>query len=251
MPKLTPSDRGERAAADRSSPGRRKGTARDAELRLLLATGRAAVQSFFLALSREARSPFAVLPLQLGSDDVEAHGDAIASADAAVVDVGVEQSAALELCGDLRERRPDLPLVALFCCPHSVTPWQLRALFGAGVSSVIDLQATGDEALRAVHRVARGESVLHLQSLGVYQSRLGDLLAGRGLKSRARVRLLELVARGLPDREIAERLHLSPHTVKHHIDQLRAEVGVRNRTELAGWAGRYGFYSQEPRRRGR
>jgi hypothetical protein len=37
-------------------------------------------------------------------------------------------------------------------------------------------------------------------------------------------------------------LHLSPHTVKHHIDQVRRELRVRNRTELAAWAGRNGFY---------
>jgi DNA-binding NarL/FixJ family response regulator len=34
--------------------------------------------------------------------------------------------------------------------------------------------------------------------------------------------------------------------VKHHVDQLRRDVGVRNRTELAAWAGRNGFYVGEP-----
>jgi DNA-binding NarL/FixJ family response regulator len=237
MPKSTASDR-EPDAARRV-------------VRVLIASSRAAVHAFFVTLSADPRSRFAVLPLQLGSEDVDAHADLVAGADAAVIDVGVEQVVAVDLCAELREQRPDLPLAALFCCPHSVTPWELRALFSAGVSSVIDLQATSDEALRALHRVARGASVLHLESVGVYQSRLGDLLAGRELKSRTRVRLLELVAKGLHDREIAQRLHLSPHTVKHHIERLRAEVGVRNRTELAAWAGRYGFYSQEAGRPGR
>jgi len=31
--------------------------------------------------------------------------------------------------------------------------------------------------------------------------------------------------------------------VKHRIEQLRNELGVRNRTELAAWAGRNGFYA--------
>src|SRR5438552_856135 len=56
---------------------------------------------------------------------------------------------------------------------------------------------------------------------------------------------LELVARGLSDREIGAVLHLSPHTIKHHVEHLRAEVGARNRTELAAWAGRHGFYRPE------
>ena len=50
------------------------------------------------------------------------------------------------------------------------------------------------------------------------------------------------MAAGLPDHEIGRRLHLSPHTVKHHIEQLRGELGARNRIELAAWAGRHGFY---------
>src|SRR2546426_849033 len=48
---------------------------------------------------------------------------------------------------------------------------------------------------------------------------------------------------GLPDYEIGARLHLSPHTVKHHIEALRDEVGARNRIELAAWAGQNGFYA--------
>ena len=46
----------------------------------------------------------------------------------------------------------------------------------------------------------------------------------------------------LSDHEIGASLHLSPHTVKHHVDTLRAEVGARNRIELAAWAGKNGFY---------
>src|SRR5437588_789163 len=56
--------------------------------------------------------------------------------------------------------------------------------------------------------------------------------------------LLGYLAQGLPDRQIGERLHLSPHTIKHYIERLRDTVGARNRIELASWAGRHGFYPQ-------
>ena len=51
-----------------------------------------------------------------------------------------------------------------------------------------------------------------------------------------------LVAQGLSDREIGARLHLSRHTVHHKIERLRGDLGLRNRTELAAWAGRQGLY---------
>ena len=47
--------------------------------------------------------------------------------------------------------------------------------------------------------------------------------------------------KGLSDREIASRLHRSPHTIKHYVERLREAVGARNRIELAAWAGRHGF----------
>jgi len=54
-------------------------------------------------------------------------------------------------------------------------------------------------------------------------------------------RLLRLLADGLCDGEIAERVCLSPHTVKHRLDRLRDRYGLRNRIALAAWAVRNGI----------
>jgi DNA-binding NarL/FixJ family response regulator len=56
------------------------------------------------------------------------------------------------------------------------------------------------------------------------------------------VELLRLLASGLSDREIANRLYLSPHTIKHRLDRLRDKLDMRNRIELAAWAGASGYY---------
>ena len=69
------------------------------------------------------------------------------------------------------------------------------------------------------------------------------VFAGRPERRELQLQLLELVALGLPDHEIGRRLHLSPHTVKHQIEDLRTALRVRNRTELAAWAGKNGFYA--------
>jgi len=39
---------------------------------------------------------------------------------------------------------------------------------------------------------------------------------------------------------------LSRHTVHHHVERLCRELGTRNRTELAAWAGRNGLYGRKP-----
>ena len=46
----------------------------------------------------------------------------------------------------------------------------------------------------------------------------------------------ELVSEGLPTREIAARLVLSPRTVEHHVASLLARTGLRSRAELAAFA---------------
>lgn len=48
--------------------------------------------------------------------------------------------------------------------------------------------------------------------------------------------ILELLGEGLTDREIAERLVVSPRTVSHHVSSILAKLGVRRRTEVIGLA---------------
>ena len=50
------------------------------------------------------------------------------------------------------------------------------------------------------------------------------------------VAVLRLIAHGLPDREIGERLFISPRTVSTHVSNMLSKVGVSNRVELAAWA---------------
>jgi two-component system response regulator DevR len=173
-----------------------------------------------------------------------------ADADVAVVDVSLDPAAGIQRCRDLQQRRADLPIVGVFCCPSSLTPWNLRALLASGVSGVLDLQGTVEDAVRTIETVARGGSVFHLQLRRGQRELLRDLLMGGGSPTDTQLRLLELVARGLSDREIGMQLHLSPHTVKHHIEQVRHELRIRNRTELAAWAGRNGFYDRAEETRG-
>ena len=216
----------------------------DTNLRLLLSTRRPAVERFFSTLARGHDGRLAVTSIDVSVADVNAHGNPVDAADVAVVDVGVDGAVGLNVCQELHRRRPELPIAALLCCPHAVTALSLRTLLAGGVGSVLDLQATPAETLRALETVAAGGSVLHLHLRRDHRSILRDVLTGRG-PTAMQMRLLELVALGLPDHEIARRVHLSPHTVKHHIEQLRRDVRARNRTELAAWAGRQGLYAPE------
>jgi DNA-binding NarL/FixJ family response regulator len=50
------------------------------------------------------------------------------------------------------------------------------------------------------------------------------------------VRVVQLVAKGMSNREIADELHVSQRTVESHVSNMLGKTGLNNRTELARWA---------------
>ena len=63
-----------------------------------------------------------------------------------------------------------------------------------------------------------------------------------GLTARE-LEVLEMVARGLPNRTVAEQLFLSDQTVKRHLRKVYRKLGVANRTEAALTAYRLGLHA--------
>lgn len=221
---------------------------------VVLISGRPAVQTFFSQLAHRTPSPFSLRLIPPAQSAHMHHAERVATANVAIVDVAPDPAVAIRLCQEQHRQRPNLPILGLLCCGTSITPFEMTELVAAGVHSLLDLHATGEEAIRAIYDLARGATVLHVRLSRDHSAPLGDLMAGRGRKRTATDDalpasdqvLLELLSRGLSDRLIGQRVHLSPHTVKHHVERLRHGVGARNRTELAAWAGRQGLYRPEP-----
>ena len=102
--------------------------------------------------------------------------------------------------------------------------WLREALVTFQANDLEELASSCRSSLRAagepVPRRGRGES------------EVPEALRSLGVTSRE-VDVLWLVAERLSNREIGERLHLSPRTVERHVGMLLAKVGVENRRQLA------------------
>jgi DNA-binding NarL/FixJ family response regulator len=209
------------------------------EFRIAVATSRPTVQAFFAAMGRDGSASVVITALPLGSVAVAEAADVWATASVAVVDA-VEPSEAVAVCRELRARRPDLPILALFCCPQSATAAHLRAFLAEGVGGFVDLQLSSEETLRALRCVARGNGVFHVQLPDGSSRALSELFNGDGEQelSELDIGLLKLLALGQTDHEIGRSMFLSRHTVKHRIERLRRRAGARNRVQLAAWAAR-------------
>ncbi len=132
----------------------------------------------------------------------------------------------------------------------------VQPAFDAGAAGYQLKEIGGSELLDSLHRVARGERVLHPRLQTAACSRAGqgdpakrtDGAPPRGvapavdasLSTREREVLL-LLAEGLSNTEIAERLQIADATVKTHVGNVLGKLRLADRTQAAVWAWRHGL----------
>jgi two-component system response regulator DesR len=144
----------------------------------------------------------------------------------ALVDLFVGEHSGAELCEMLRRESPRTR-VLLISGAGWISPGAAKA---AGASGFVSKDWSADDIMAAVRAVANGNTVFAPRSEA----------PAAPLTDRER-EVLSLMASGATNREIAERLVLSPHTVKEHTSALYRKLKVRNRTEAVQRAERLGL----------
>jgi DNA-binding NarL/FixJ family response regulator len=109
----------------------------------------------------------------------------------------------------------------------------------AGAIGYLLKDAEPDELIRGVQAAARGESPLSPKAARQVLAARSDQRPAVELSARER-EVLELVGEGLPNKLIARRLEISEKTVKAHLTQVFAQLGVTDRTQAALWLERNG-----------
>jgi two-component system, NarL family, response regulator YdfI len=112
----------------------------------------------------------------------------------------------------------------------------------SGIRGAISWDATPQEIESAVHAVNAGLVVTTpgsiaelLQDPQVLAEELAEPLSGRELQ------VLDLLAEGLSNKQLAHRLNISEHTVKTHVASIFAKLGASSRTEAVSQAIRKGL----------
>jgi DNA-binding NarL/FixJ family response regulator len=146
----------------------------------------------------------------------------------ALVDLFVGQESGAEICERLRSISPHTN-VLMISGAGRISPNAARA---AGAAGFISKDWPAADIAGAVRMVGLGMTVF----------RPHEAPAGPPLSDRER-EVLEAIASGATNREIAGRLYLSPHTVKEHTSTLYRKLGVRNRAEAVQKAQRIGLIS--------
>src|SRR3990170_4375781 len=149
-------------------------------------------------------------------------------ADVAVWDLGWDLSAARAHL--TRTVETNLPVLVL-------GPAGLGAeAVAAGARGYLRRDSAGPRLRAALQAVAQGLQVIDAVAV---ESRVEDA-AAEDLTPRE-MDVLQLLAEGLPKKEIGRRLRISEHTVKFHVNTILAKLGARTRTEAVTRAARQGL----------
>jgi DNA-binding NarL/FixJ family response regulator len=142
--------------------------------------------------------------------------------DVALVDMLLGSESGAEVCEEIRAVSP-ATRVLLISGAGVVSPSVARA---AGASGFISKDWSAVDVVKAVRMVSLGTEVF--ADHGALDSPLSE----------REQEVLSLIANGSTNKEIAVKLHLSPHTIKEHTSAIYRKLGVRNRAEATRQAQR-------------
>jgi two-component system response regulator DevR len=162
--------------------------------------------------------------------------------DVAVLDVrlgdGEGTLSGIEVCRDIRSNHPEVACVMLTSFADDEA---LFASIMAGAAGYVLKQIRGADLVGAIRRVGRGESLLDPAITARVLERLrnpppeADPLSDLTPQER---RILDLIAEGRTNRQIAEVMFLAEKTVKNYVSHLLAKLGMQRRSEAAAYAAR-------------
>jgi DNA-binding NarL/FixJ family response regulator len=163
----------------------------------------------------------------------------------AVLDVRLPDGDGVEVCREIRSKHPEIACIMLTSFADDEAVY---AAIMAGAAGYVLKQVRGSDLISGIKRVAAGESLLD----PLVTTRLLDRLRHQGeedelsaLSDQER-RILELIAEGLTNRQIGERMFLAEKTVKNYVSNLLSKLGMSRRTEAAVYAARLSERKSHP-----
>jgi two-component system NarL family response regulator len=143
--------------------------------------------------------------------------------DVALLDMRMPVMSGVEAAREIRGEFPAARLIALTTYGGDE---DIRRALAAGVQAYLTKDVLHDELLKAIRAVHAGQSYLPSNVALAAQMPRPDLSARE-------VQVLELIVRGLANKQIAYSLNIAEHTVKNHVKNILSKLGVQDRTQAA------------------
>jgi PAS domain S-box-containing protein len=164
--------------------------------------------------------------------------------DVAVVDLELPDGDGADLIEDLRDRDPEIQTLVLTANADRAS---VARAVQQGAAAVLDKSIHLHEVVSAVRRMRAGETLMKLDDV-VELLRFADRRRERELDERHLIEsvsprereVLQLLAEGLDSAAIAERLYISPRTVRNHVANILGKLRVHSQLQAVLFALRHG-----------
>ena len=152
--------------------------------------------------------------------------------DVAVLDVRLPDGSGIDVCRDVRQSSPQVACLMLTAYDDEEA---LRSAVIAGAAGYVIKDIRASKLLEAVRAAAAGKQLIDPSVAGkvvaqLKRSQHDPTFDTLGLREH---QILALIADGLTNRQIAERLGLAEKTVKNYVSSLLAKLGLEHRTQAA------------------
>jgi two-component system, NarL family, response regulator DevR len=180
-------------------------------------------------------------------EEIEVVGDAstgaealtrvpLAKPDVAILDVRLEDGDGIEVCRELRSAMPELICLMLTSFADDEA---MYASVMAGAAGYVLKQIKARDLIEDVKKVASGASLMDPRAVARVVERIANppkTDASLASLSPQEARILDLIAEGKTNRQIADAMFLSENTVKNYVTGLLRKLKVTSRTEAAIYA---------------
>ena len=153
--------------------------------------------------------------------------------DVVLLDVRMPVVNGIEALEDIRRKAPDVKVLMLTTSDGDEDVFRSM---NKGARGYMVKDESGEDLHVAIRTVASGEVFLPKRIKAIYDDR-----KKRPSLSEREIEIVRLVAKGFSNDELAERLHLSPDTIKAHLRHIYEKLGVESRVEAVTVAMRTGL----------
>jgi two-component system NarL family response regulator len=159
-----------------------------------------------------------------------------------LLDLGLRSQSSLRIAELIKKEHPRAEIVVMDLIPSQS---EVAEFVQAGVSGFILKDATIEDFLHTIRSVAEGKKILpqpltdslfsHIVEYAVQSGKADRLMKAVKLTKREH-EVVDLIARGMSNKEIASELHIAVHTVKSHVHNTLEKLALHTRLELASFA---------------
>lgn len=211
-----------------------------AKIRVLLIEDNRLLRDGIAAMLHE-NGGFEVIAKSDDGDALRELKDASKIPDVVLLDLGLEKTNSLKLMALLRNELPDVKVIAMDILPEQV---DMVEFVRAGGSGFILKSASVDDYVGTIKSVAGGENVLpSILTTSLFTQIVDSAIkSGAGIPDDAikltqrETEIVDLISKGMSNKEIAIRLHIATFTVKSHVHNILEKLTLSSRLQIAAFA---------------